>query len=108
MKNYPACKELRTKCDRESLRCVYTISNKISLFQEDSSLECAKFTRHCRAKNIYLDFRGAGMAQSRERYDWSLKQFLPLVKTVNPYKPSVLWDIGKQCKTRSDTAKRGV
>ena len=27
----------------------------------------------------------------------------------NPYKPSVLlWDIGKQCKTKSDAAKRGV
>ena len=28
---------------------------------------------------------------------------------VNPYKPSIfLWDIGKQCKTRSDAAERGV
>ncbi|XP_053377294.1 EGF domain-specific O-linked N-acetylglucosamine transferase-like [Mercenaria mercenaria] len=27
--------------------------------QDDSSLECAKYTRYCRAKNIYLDFRRA-------------------------------------------------
>lgn len=36
--------------------------------EEDSSLECAKYTRHCRAKNIYLDFREAKLNQGNERF----------------------------------------
>ncbi|XP_033745660.1 EGF domain-specific O-linked N-acetylglucosamine transferase-like [Pecten maximus] len=36
--------------------------------QEDSSLECAKYTRYCRAKNIYLDFTKAKLKEGRDRF----------------------------------------
>ncbi|XP_071081887.1 EGF domain-specific O-linked N-acetylglucosamine transferase-like [Haliotis cracherodii] len=36
--------------------------------KDDSSLRCVDHTRYCRATNLYLDFRGANMKQSNNRY----------------------------------------
>ncbi|KAK3584893.1 hypothetical protein CHS0354_023483 [Potamilus streckersoni] len=36
--------------------------------QNDSSLDCVKYAQFCRGKNIYFDFRGANISQSKLRY----------------------------------------
>ncbi|KAL3852256.1 hypothetical protein ACJMK2_015922 [Sinanodonta woodiana] len=36
--------------------------------QNDSSLECVRYARFCRGKNIYFDFRDASFSQSKDRF----------------------------------------
>lgn len=36
--------------------------------ESDSLLECAKYTRYCRAKNIYLDLRNARLREGTDRF----------------------------------------
>ncbi|XP_064607317.1 EGF domain-specific O-linked N-acetylglucosamine transferase-like isoform X2 [Liolophura sinensis] len=36
--------------------------------EKDSSLECVRYFRFCRAKNLYMDFKGANFADHQDRY----------------------------------------
>lgn len=44
-------------------------------FQRDSSLECVRYFRFCRAKHLYMDFRGANFANHQDRLDLAFTLF---------------------------------
>lgn len=58
--------------------------------EEDSLLECAKFTRYCRAKNIYMDFTNARLKHGNDRF------------RENVFKQG---DIGGKCKLSKSLLK---